>query len=537
MRFLPLGGLGEVGMNCLAVCDGRDAILVDAGVTFDDRELGVDVYRPDFAALHELGLSIHGLVLTHGHEDHIGAVPYFLREWDVPVCGPRYALGLLDHRRHEHPVLATADLREVSPRAPFRLGPFEIEPIRVTHSIADATALAIRAGGGLALHTGDFKFDDAPMDGETFDEARIEELGREGVDVLLSDSTNADVPGRSLGERSVTEPLLRHVREAKGAVFVALFASNVHRLKILGQIAEETGRKLILAGRSMATHAGIARDQRKLSWPSALAIAPDQASAVPRDRWLVLCTGSQGEPGSALSRIADGSHPHLAIQHGDTAIFSARVIPGNERGVAEMVDDLLRRGAHVVTARQERGIHVSGHAQTEEQEKMIGLAAPKSFIPIHGTLALMHAHAKIARALGVAESVVIENGTPLDYANGKLHAGAAVRTSRVAVAYGHEIPGPVLDEREELALRGVIGVFLPIPRGAGLPLLPEDVRVELLGVAENGANSKLAQVLRAEIVRAYRTGDATTEDAIRLLCRRIVQKQLGYRPSVFVHLR
>lgn len=537
MRFLPLGGLGEVGMNCLAVCEGRDAILVDAGVTFDDRNLGVDVYRPDFTALHELGLHIHGLVLTHGHEDHIGAVPYFLREWDVPVCGPRYALSLLDRRRHEHGVLEDADLREVFPRKPFRLGPFEVEPIRVTHSIADATALAIRSGSGLALHTGDFKFDDAPMDGEMFDEERIAELGRDGIDVLLSDSTNADVPGRSLGERSVEGPLRKHIASATGAVFVALFASNVHRLKVLGEIAQQTGRKVILAGRSMATHAGIARDHRMLSWPSALAVAPDQASSVPRDRWLVLCTGSQGEPGSALSRISDGSHPHLAIKHGDTVLFSARVIPGNERGVSEMVDDLLRRGAHVVTARQERGIHVSGHAQSEEQEKMIGLAAPKAFIPIHGTLALMHAHARIARALGVSESVVTENGRPLEYLNGKLLPHTSFESGRIAVAYGHEIPGSVLDEREELALRGVVSVSLARPGSSRLALSVEDVRVDLLGLAENGAHSSLAEALRAEIARAYHAGDATTEDAIRLLCRRVIQKRLGYRPGVLVHLR
>lgn len=527
-------------MNCLAICSGRDAILVDAGVTFDDRALGVDVYRPDFRALHELGLNVHGLVLTHGHEDHIGAVPYFLREWHIPVCGPRYALSLLDRRRNEHPVLESADFREVLPRKPFRLGPFEVEPIRVTHSIADATALCIRSGDTLALHTGDFKFDDAPMDGETFDVERIEELGLEGVDVLLSDSTNADVAGRSLGERSVTEPLLRAISGAKGAVFAGLFASNVHRLKIFGQIAEQTGRKLILAGRSMATHASIAREHRMLSWPSGLVVSPDQASAVPRDRWLVLCTGSQGEPGSALGRIADGSHPHLAIAHGDCVVFSSRVIPGNERAVAELVDDLLRRGASVVTTRQDKGIHVSGHAQHDEQVRMIELAAPRSFIPIHGTLALMHAHARIARAQGVAETVVTENGTPVEYFGGKLRGEAPFESGRIAVAYGKEISNGVLDEREELALRGVVSISAP------LPVLPEagarqrrlssdDVRVDLLGIATKDSGATLQRVLRAEIARAYADGDATTEDAVRLLCRRVIQKQLGYRPQVLVH--
>ncbi|MFO0664956.1 MAG: ribonuclease J [Polyangiaceae bacterium] len=526
MRFLPLGGLGEVGMNCLAICAGRDAILVDAGVTFDDRQWGVDVYRPDFGALHTLGLHVHGLVLTHGHEDHIGAVPYFLREWDVPVCGPRYALALLDRRRNEHDVLGSADLREVFPRQPFRLGPFEIEPIRVTHSIADATALAVRSPDALALHTGDFKFDDDPMDGETFDVERIAELGREGIDVLLSDSTNADVAGTSRGERSVYAPLLAHISEATGAVFVGLFASNVHRLKVLGKIAEQTGRKLILAGRSMGMHANVARDQRMLSWPSGLVVSPDQASAVPRDRWLVLATGSQGEPASAFSRIADGSHPHLAVMPGDTVIFSSRVIPGNERIVAERVDEFLRRGAHVVTGRQDRAIHVSGHACIDEQTRMIELAGPRSFVPIHGTLALMHAHARIARAKGVAETVVTENGMAVGYEGGKLRAAESFDSGRVAVAYGRDIPEDVLYEREELALRGVISVSFS----------NDSLRVDMLGVSAGLRGDELCHALRQEIARAYQAGDATTEDAIRLLCRRIAQKQLGYRPEVLVHL-
>ncbi len=419
MRIIVLGGLGEVGMNCLALEQGGEALVIDCGVTFDDRGLGIDVVHPDFGALEDYRVA--GIFVTHGHEDHIGAIPYFLRRFDVPVFGPAYALRLVRERAQEHEVLSHADLRCVKPRESERVGSFEVEPIRVTHSIADATALAIRTDAGLVVHTGDFKFDDAPPDGETFDVARFEELGGEGVDLLFSDSTNIDAVGPTGSEEGVGSALDAIVAGAEQAVVVAMFASNVHRLRMLGEIARRYGRKIVPLGRSVSTHARVAQATARstgeqagrpyLEWPSDLVWPAERARELPRKRAiLAVATGSQGERAAALSRLARGDHSALDLTAGDVVVLSSRVIPGNEPEVVRVMNDLLRRGVELRSWWSNRAVHVSGHAHRQEQRRMIELVQPRAFVPVHGTLHHLLRHAELARELGVPSVTVLENG-------------------------------------------------------------------------------------------------------------------------------
>jgi ribonuclease J len=320
LRICPLGGLGEVGMNCLAFEQRGWVLLVDCGVTFDDRGLGVDVICPDFSALEPFRGCIAGVFVTHAHEDHIGALPYLLKEHDVPVWAPPYALGLLRARAEEHEILAHARLLEARPREKVEVGPFTVEPIRVTHSIVDATALAIHTDAGLVVHTGDFKFDESPPDGEVFDEERLAELGAAGVSLLCSDSTNVDTLGASGSERGVGEALLARVQAASGRVVVGLFASNVHRLRMLGDIARATGRRLVPLGRSVQTHAKVATETGYLAWPEIDLVTPEMASKLPREKVLGIATGTQAEANAALARIARGDHARL-LAPGDTGYF------------------------------------------------------------------------------------------------------------------------------------------------------------------------------------------------------------------------
>ncbi len=317
VRVIPLGGLGEIGMNALALEQDGEAILVDCGVTFDDRGIGVDVVHPDFTALENV--RVRGVVITHGHEDHIGALPYFLRRFDVPVWGPPYALGLVRERLAEHEVLGWAKLHETTPRVPFEVGPFLFEPVRVTHSIADATALVIRTGAGTVIHTGDFKFDEDPVDGEAFDVERLRAAGDAGVALLLSDSTNVDARGDAAGgERGVGDALRALVASAEGAVVVAMFASNVHRLRMLGEIARATHRRIVILGRSVQTHARVAHATGYLDWPSSIRWPADRARELPREKILGIATGTQGEARAALARLAHAEHPSHRARRGAT---------------------------------------------------------------------------------------------------------------------------------------------------------------------------------------------------------------------------
>jgi ribonuclease J len=537
-------------MNCLALEQRGEVLLVDCGVTFDDRGLGVDVVHPDFAALEEA--RVVGLFVTHGHEDHIGGIPYLLRRFDVPVYGSRYALGLVRDRAVEHEVVDHADLRDVAPRTPVRIASFEVEPIRVTHSIADATALAIRTDAGLVLHTGDFKFDDAPPDAEAFDVARFDELAREGVRLLLSDSTNVDAGGPTGSEEGVGRALDEIIATTEHRVVVAVFASNVHRLRMLGEIARNRGRKIVPLGRSVSTHARVARatarstgdgaGQPYLEWPSDLVWPADRAKELPRRAVLGVAGGTQGEGGGALARLARGEHPSLALEAGDLVVMSSRTIPGNERAVMSVVGDLLRRGVDLRTWWSDRAVHVSGHAHRQEQRRMIELVGPRAFVPLHGTLHHLMRHAALARELGVPEVFVLENGDVAEVDSASIRKTGRVHSGRVHVSWGRVLPATVLHERAALSARGAAHVVVPVDahgrlRGeialATRGVVDEALDSSLLASARNEARDAVEELFGS--VDAQTSGAGTPPDqeiadvAIRAV-RRALGQVLGFKP-------
>src|SRR5512142_1364976 len=401
VRILPLGGLGEIGMNCMAVeCDGRIAV-VDCGILFPNEPIGVDVIAPDLTWLRERREQVGAVYLTHGHEDHIGALPFLLRDVKAPVYGTPFTLALLRGRLAEANV--DADLRVVAPgdlRPAGEGSPIAARFLAVTHSIPDACGLALSTPQGTLLHTGDFKIDESPVRGPHMDLAAIEALGKEGVRLLLSDSTNAERAGVSLSESRVGPALEEAFEAAKGRVFVACFASNVHRIQGIVNAARAFGRRVAFLGRSMEANVEIARTLGYLDFPAWMPCSPAEARTLPPKELCVLTTGTQGEPRSALARLARGDHPELEVSPGDLVILSSRFIPGNEAAVGQVVNDLCRRGAEVIYESL-RPLHVSGHAQEAEQRRLIALARPRAFVPIHGEYRHLARHAAHAAAEGV----------------------------------------------------------------------------------------------------------------------------------------
>ena len=527
-------------MNCLALEQRGEVLLVDCGVTFDHRGLGVDVVHPDFSALEEYRDRIAGIVVTHGHEDHIGAIPYLLRRFDVPVYGPKYALGLLKERAREHEVLQSTRLVETTPGARYAIGSFVVEPVRVTHSIADATALAIETDGGVVVHTGDFKIDDCPPDGEQFDVARFTALGDAGVSLLFSDSTNIDSEGSTGSEASVGAALDAIVRGAKGLVAVALFASNVHRLRLLGEIAQRTNRRIVPLGRSIQTHARVARSTGYLDWPSDLVWPAERLRELPRERVLALATGSQAEPRGALARLARGDFPGVSLGEGDTVVLSSRVIPGNEREVMAVMGSLLRRGVDLRSWYSDRGVHVSGHAHRVDQRRMIEMVRPRSFVPVHGTLHHLTRHGALARETGVGDVCVLENGDVATLGSDAIAKSSTVPTGRVHVWDGHPVEPSVLDARTQLAAEGVALVVVPVDgRGA----VAGEITLSTLGVVDEATSAQLLDEARretraaiAELAPSVRD-DASIALAARRAVRRVVHRARGFKPNVVVTVR
>jgi ribonuclease J len=530
LRLLPLGGLGEVGMNCMALEQRGEVVLVDCGVTFDDRGLGVDVVHPDFSPLDRFGSHLAGVLVTHGHEDHIGALPYLLKRFDVPIYGPRYALGLVRERLDDHEVLEHARLVEVRPGEPFDVGSFEVEPIRVTHSIADATALAIRTDAGTVVHTGDFKFDEDPPDGEQFDVDRFQELGDEGVSLLMSDSTNVDAEGPTGSESEVGVVLERLVKEATGAVVIAMFASNIHRLRLLGDIARRSNRRLVLLGRSVGTHARVARQTGYLPWPDELVVPEEHVREKPRNGLLAIATGSQGEANAALARIARDEHPGFSVAPGDRVILSARTIPGHEPDVHAIMGAFLRRGVEVVTRATDRGIHVSGHAHRPDQRRMLELVRPNSFMPVHGTIHHLNRHAALAREMGIERTCVVENGRVVHLTRDGVTAGDVIGAGRVHVWAGREVSATVLRERAALAVEGAAFCFVTIHANGEV-----DAFVHTRGVTDDAtAATEHARAVAAvkqalADAPAHATDEHLTEYA-RLAVRRSFKEARGIKP-------
>ncbi len=542
LRIVPLGGLGEVGMNCLALETEQGILVLDCGITFPEDDHGVDLLHPDFSYLFERANKVLGVFLTHGHEDHIGALPYLLSKLNVPVWGPAHALKLALRRVRDYDPKQTlkVDFRTVSPRQVYEIGPFQVEPIRVSHSIIEATALHVRTPAGNLIHTGDFKFDRDPPDGEPTDEERLTELGIRGVDLLLSDSTNIDNRGSAGSESGVADALEDVIGSARQRVLVGLFSSNIQRLISLGQIAKKTGRKIGLLGRSLRTHVEAAHDLGHLAWSNDSRVTNEElASCAPADL-LVLAGGTQAEAGSAMFRLARASHPALRLSAGDRVILSSRVIPGNDRRVSRMMSELLRLDVDLHTHSTKSELHTSGHANREELRHMMALVRPRCFIPVHGARHHLHNHALLAKMSGIEDCLVIENGQVAGLSNGRLSKLERVRSGRVAIDRGREpLTADVLHERASLGRTGIAQVSLVLdPSGA----LKGELLLNTFGVVA----CESAEVTR-EIAREgerllqtqsklwERRGRDAREELEKFFAWRL-ERLVGSRPAVSVHI-
>ncbi|MDD4168930.1 MAG: ribonuclease J [Desulfotomaculaceae bacterium] len=477
LSLVPLGGLGEIGKNMMAVRLGENILVIDCGLMFPGEEmLGIDIVIPDITYLLENKEFVRGIVLTHGHEDHIGALPYVLRQLNVPVYGTKLTLGLLQGKLKERNV--DAILNTVKPRDMVQIGPFKVEFIRVSHSIPDAVAIAIHTQVGVIVHTGDFKIDQTPVDGQVTDFHRLSQLGDKGVLVLLSDSTNAEIPGYTLSERMVGNTFDETFRQATDRIIIATFASNVHRIQQAITVAHRQKRRVAVVGRSMVNVVNVAYELGYLDIPENTMVELDEANHLPRHKVVILTTGSQGEPMSALTRMALSEHKQVVIVPGDTIIISATPIPGNEKVVARIIDQLFKQGAHVIYE-SASSIHVSGHPCQEDLKMMINLVRPKFFVPVHGEYRMLIKHAELARDVGISPEriFVTENGQVLDFTRRTGRTAGRVTAGKVLVdglGVG-DVGNIVLRDRKQLSQDGILIVVVTIDREAGLIVAGPDI--------------------------------------------------------------
>jgi len=506
LKVIPLGGLGEIGLNMMAIEYGPYILVIDAGLMFpEDYMPGIDLVIPDFQYLRDNSNRVKAVILTHGHEDHIGAVPFFLRDFSVPVFGTGFTLELLNEKLKEHKLSDQADLRKIKAGEVSRFGPFEVEFISVNHSIVDGIGLAIDTPEGMLIHSGDFRIDQTPVDDQFTDLIRFAHFGGRDVLALFSDSTNAEKEGFTLSESAVRKTLEDLFQACRGRIIVASFASNITRIQQVIDLAVKFGRKVVLNGKSMVTNVGIARQEGFITIPEETEIKERQINQFPDEAIAVITTGSQGEPMSALARMARGQHKGIQIKKGDTIILSSRFIPGNERTITSIINSLYRMGADVVYEKVS-DIHTSGHAKKEELKLMLRLVKPRYFIPIHGEYRHLVKHAQLALDMGMPDEnvLVVEDGDVIYFENRLAHVEPPVHTGRTIVdgkGIG-DVEDIVLRDRRKLSRHGVVIVLMAadeetgdivygpdiIPRGvvfedqAGLSL--EDAKSIVLEVIE-----------------------------------------------------
>jgi len=534
VRLIPLGGLGEIGLNMMLVEFGDDLIAVDCGLMFPDAEEmpGIDYIIPDFSYALAKRDRFRAVVLTHGHEDHVGALPYLLRQARLPVYGTPLTLALVADKLREHDLLATADLRPIRPRDRIEIGPFRVEPIQVTHSIVDGIGLAIETPVGTIVHTGDFKLDATPLDGKPPDYRRFTELGEQGVVLLCSDSTNVDRPGHTQSEAEVGVALRERFQRASGRVIVATFASHIHRIQQVLTLAAEHGRQVALLGMSMQKNVAIASEHGYLRIPDGVLLPLEELAALPPRRQVILSTGSQGEPHSALALMSAGEHKAVQVERGDLVIISARVIPGHERTIGRVVNALLRLGAEVLYE-DNAFVHVSGHASQEDLKLMLNLTRPRYFMPVHGEYRHLLGHARLAEGLGLGPERVflIEDGVGLEVTKTAARVIGGYPVGRVLVdgkGVG-DIGAVVLRDRQLLAQDGLVTVGLVVGRDGAVRAGPEIVSRGFVYVKES---EPLLDELRAAILAALAGREpaaAVDRDAIAGLVRVTVRSFITQR--------
>ncbi len=541
LKIIPLGGLGEFGMNCMAVRWKDDIIVIDAGLMFpEDELLGVDIVVPDITYLLENREHVRAILLTHAHEDHIGGLPRILSQLNVPVYGTEFTLTYVEGKLEEHKLLDDADLIEMLPGESFDLGPFRVSPIRVTHSLVDCVALAIRTPVGTIVHTGDFKIDLASPDGKPFDLHAFAELGKEGVLLLLQDSTNVDRPGYTPGELAVRPRLDEIFARTEKRLFFSCFSSSIHRIKLAMDLAHKHGRKVALIGRSMDNSTEIAQDLGYIDPPPGLLIHSGQLRDMPPEKVCILISGTQGEPMSALSRAAVDNHKHAKIEAGDTVLFSSRVIPGNEKAIYNVIDHLYRRKAKVIHDDGRSGlIHVSGHASQEELRLMINLLRPKFFVPVHGDYRHLTQHVEVAMGTGIPEkAVLIEDGEVLEITpltaeiNGKVPSGRVLIDSGSTSDVVEEL---VIRDRKHLSEAGLVLAIISIDKMTGRQQGPPEIVTRGFTANEQGMSEEsrriIARTLEDSSIEERRDW-MLMKEKIRSDLKRYIQKSTGRRPMI-----
>ena len=480
LQIIPLGGLGEIGKNITAFCYANTIVVIDCGLSFpEDELLGIDVVIPDITYLLENQKMVRGIILTHGHEDHIGAIPYILKDLNVPIYATRLTLGLLEEKiKENYSGTEKPRLQCIKPREHLQIGPFDFEFFRTSHSIADAIGVAIHTPVGTIVHTGDFKIDLTPVDEKPTDIYTLARLGEEGVLLLMSDSTNIEKPGFTASEKTVGDTLEQIFSDAPGRIIIASFASNVSRLQQIISIAQKNKRKVVIAGRSMINVAKVASDLDYLNIPKDMVVELTELSNLPSGEVVIITTGSQGEPMSALARIAMSDHKRIEIQPGDTVIISANPIPGNEKLVAKTVDNLFRLGANVIHE-SISGVHASGHASREELKLMLNLVKPEFFVPIHGEYRMLVKHARLAQEMGVNTKniFILDNGQILEFNGSRPRIGGKVQAGRVFVdglGIG-DVGSVVLRDRKQLSQDGILIVVVSLSSETGEVLAGPDI--------------------------------------------------------------
>jgi ribonuclease J len=544
LQLIPLGGLGEFGMNCMAIRYGDEIIVVDAGMMFPDAELlGVDIVTPDFAYLEQNRDKVLGLILTHGHEDHIGAVPFLLSEINMPVYSAAFTLAMVERRLDEHGMLGDAKLHKVKPGSRIQLGAFSIEFIHVTHSIVSSMALAITTPLGVIIHTGDFKVDPTPTDNEPFDLHTFADYGKRGVLLLMSDSTNVDRPGYTESERAVRPRLDEIFYRAERRLVISCFSSSIHRLQQILDVAAEYGRKVAFLGRSMNNVTEIAHSFGLLSLPDGILLRPQDIMQAEPSKVVVVASGTQGEPMSALSRIAVDNHKNVSVQRGDTVVLSARIIPGNEKGIYRMINHFAKRGADVIYGSMNPPVHVSGHGSVEELRLVLNLLRPRYFLPIHGEYRQMAKHAALAshlRGAGLEETFTLETGETLEIDRAGARRGEKVPVGRVCIDSGtidEVVEDIVIRDRRHLSEDGFVLPIIAISKNSGRnETLPEIVSRGFMSF-EDG--SDLLQKARQVVARTLessseeeRTDWGVMQEKIRADLKRFLSKETSRRPLI-----